>query len=335
MPWIRNGKHVPDFDLNLLRPLLVLLEEQNVTRAAARLHLSQPATSAALARLRRQYDDELLVRTGRTMQLTPFARDLLPAVAHAVAELRPVIDRKQSFDPALTERRFVIGATDYMSAILAGPLLRTLSTEAPRASVDFAPQPVRDGTLAPYGQLDLIVGPVGFNLPGRSQELFTDEFVLIADPDNAVLAGADPTIDLLSNVPHATAYLNDPNHNELQDVLHRAGIDYIVGARLFGLAALPLLVSGTDMVALVPRMLAAKASRTLRLSVFELPGDLTLPMTECMFWHPRDEEDPAILWLRSALIRTVAALSAQPSGPRPLRLGPASRAARSGRGTRG
>ena len=73
------------FDLNLLRPLLALLEERNVTRAAERLHLSQPATSAALARLRRHYDDDLLVRAGRTMQLTPFARDLLPAVSRAVA----------------------------------------------------------------------------------------------------------------------------------------------------------------------------------------------------------------------------------------------------------
>ncbi|MBZ4487771.1 LysR family transcriptional regulator [Microbacterium sp. cx-55] len=311
---------VPEFDLNLLRPLLVLLEERSVTRAAVRLHLSQPATSAALARLRRQYDDDLLVRTGRTMQLTPFARDLLPAVAHAVAELRPVIDRKQSFDPAHTERRFVIGATDYMTAILAGPLLRTFAAEAPRASLDFAPQPLRDGTLAPFSQLDLIVGPVGFQLPGRSQELFTDEFVLIADPDNSVLGVPDPAIEMLSAVPHATAYLNDPDHDELQDLLRRAGIDYIVGARLFGLAALPLLVSGTDMVALVPRMLAAKASRTLHLAVLELPEQVRMPMMECMYWHPRDEDDPAILWLRNALSRTVPSLSREPSGPAPRRL---------------
>ena len=311
---------MPAFDLNLLRPLLVLLEERSVTRAAARLHLSQPATSAALARLRRHYDDELLVRTGRTMQLTPFARDLLPAAAHAVAELNPVIDRKESFDPSQTERRFVIGATDYMTAILAGPLLRTLAVDAPRASVDFAPQPVRDGTLAPYSQLDLIVGPVGFHLPGRSQELFTDDFVLIADPDNSVFSTPEPTVNDLSAVPHATAYLNDPDHDDLQDLLRRAGVDYIVGARLFGLAALPLLVSGTEMVALVPRMLAAKASRTLRLSVFEMPEGLRMPMTECMYWHPRDEDDPAIMWLRGALSRTVGSLSREPSGPPPRQL---------------
>jgi DNA-binding transcriptional LysR family regulator len=316
---------VPAFDLNLLRPLLALLEERSVTRAAARLHLSQPATSAALARLRRQYDDDLLVRTGRTMQLTPFARDLLPAVAHAVAELRPVIDRKQSFDPSVTERRFVIGATDYMTAILAGPLLRLFATEAPRASIDFAPQPVRDGTLAPFGSLDLIVGPEGFGLPGRSRELFTDDFVLIADPGNDVLDVPEPSIELLARLPHATAYLNDPHDDGLQDLLRRAGIDYIVSARLFGLAALPLLVSGTDMVALVPRMLAAKASRTLRLSIFDLPDGLRMPMPERVYWHPRDEDDPAIVWLRTALVEAVSSLSREPSGPAPRRLRPARR----------
>lgn len=311
---------VAPFDLNLLRPLVVLLEERNVTRAAERLHLSQPATSAALARLRRHYDDELLVRVGRIMQLTPFARDLLPAAQRSLAELGSVIDRKESFDPAAAERRFVIGATDYMTAILAGPLLRTLSKEAPGASVDFVPQPERDGTLGPYSRLDVIVGPVGFNIPGRSQELFTDDFVLIADPANAALAEPEPSVAQLSQLPHAIAYLNDPDHDNVQDLLRRAGIDHIVGARLFGLASLPLLVSGTEMVALVPRMLAAKASRTLQLSIFELPEGTTIPMKECVYWHPRDEDDAAIRWLRDALARTVPILSRDPSGPAPRRM---------------
>lgn len=320
---IRQPSPLPAFDLNLLRPLMVLLEERSVTRAAARLHLSQPATSAALSRLRRHYDDELLVRAGRTMQLTPFARDLLPAAARAVAELKPVVNRKQLFDPATTERRFVIGATDYMTAILAGPLLRMLSREAPRASLDFAPQPVRDGTLAPYGQLDLLVGPEGFGLPGNRQELFTDDFVLITALDNPLVSERHPSVTHLTELQHAVAYLNDPENDNLQDLLRRAGVDQInVGARLFGIATLPLLVSDTDMVALVPRMLASKASRTLHLAVFELPSGMEIPMTECVYWHPRDDDDPAISWLRDALVRTAPSLPREPSGPAPRRLSP-------------
>ena len=311
------------FDLNLIRPLLVLLEERSVTRAAARLNLSQPATSAALARLRSHYDDALLVRDGRSMQLTPFARDLLPAVAHAAAELRPAVDRKKLFDPARTERRFVIGSTDYLTAILAGPLMRTLAREAPRASVDFAPQPVRDGTLAPYSQLDMIVGPVGFDLPGRSEEFFADEFVLIANPANQAFAEVSPSISRLSEVPHAIAYLSHPDHHNVEDLLRHAGIDHVVGARLFGLAALPLLVSDTELVALVPRMLAVRASRTMNLSTFELPEGMSIPMVERMYWHPRDEDDPAITWLRGVLRRTVPDLLDERPNSVARRLGPA------------
>ena len=87
-------------DLNLLLPLKVLLEEGNVTRAGQRLELSQPAMSAALARLRRRFDDELLVRAGRDYELTPFARDLLPEVQHALRLMGRALHLEDEFDPA-------------------------------------------------------------------------------------------------------------------------------------------------------------------------------------------------------------------------------------------
>lgn len=319
MAWI-YGDSVAGFDLNMLRPLHVLLEERSVTRAAARLHLSQPATSAALARLRRHYDDELLLRTGRSMELTPFARDLLPAVTHAIAQLTPVIDRKLSFDPMRSERRFVVAATDYLTGILAGPLVETLAREAPSASIHFAPLPVRDNTLAAFASLDLIVGPVGFGIPGTSAELFTDDFVLITSTDNVLLTRDRPTIADLRELRQAVAYLNDPDQDQVHDLLRRTGLDQTVAARLFGLATLPLLVADTQMVALVPRMLAARASRTLSLATLDLPDEYSIPMTERMYWHPRDDQDPANLWLRGALERTVPILSREPCGPDPRKL---------------
>ena len=86
-------------DLNLLLPLKVLLEEGNVTRAGQRLELSQPAMSAALARLRRRFDDELLARAGRDYELTPFARDLLPEVQHALRLMGAALHLEDEFDP--------------------------------------------------------------------------------------------------------------------------------------------------------------------------------------------------------------------------------------------
>src|SRR3954454_19748276 len=93
-------------DLNLLLPLRVLLEEGNVTRAGRRLALSQPAMSAALARLRRKFDDELLTKTGRDYELTPFAQELLPEVQHALRLMGRALRVEEVFDPASSERTF-------------------------------------------------------------------------------------------------------------------------------------------------------------------------------------------------------------------------------------
>src|SRR3954467_2473671 len=117
-------------DLNLLLSLKVLLEEGNVTRAGQRLELSQPAMSASLARLRRRFDDELLVRAGREYELTPLARDLLPEVQHAVRVMSRALQLEAEFDPAESERTFSLSMSDYAIAVVHEPLLRLIGAAA-------------------------------------------------------------------------------------------------------------------------------------------------------------------------------------------------------------
>jgi DNA-binding transcriptional LysR family regulator len=109
-------------DLNLLPQLQALLELRNVSRAAERLQLSQPATSAALARLRRHFGDDLLVRVGRAYELTPFAQALLPLVEEAMQHVQRATRIRSGFDPASSERTFVIAASDYAATLMVGPL---------------------------------------------------------------------------------------------------------------------------------------------------------------------------------------------------------------------
>lgn len=305
------------FDLNLLKPLQALLEEGNVSRAAARLQLSQPATSAALRRLRRYYDDDLLVRSGRSMELTPFARALLPAVVHGLTEIRNAVDLKNTFDPMHTDRRFVVAATDYMTAILAGPLLHTFANEAPHASVDFVPIAQVGHDLSCYSRLDAVVGPAEYRIPGNHELLFTDGFVVIADQSNPVFQTAALHMRLLEDVPHAVAYVINPEYTPAEKILDELGLQRRIAARLSGLASLPLLVTGTDMVALVPRMLARQATQTGRLITMEFPPNTEPKIVESIFWHPRDDSDLAITWLRDAVRRTVPLLfeSFDPSSP--------------------
>lgn len=118
-------------DLNLLLFLRVLLEEGNVTRAGARLEVGQPAMSAALAKLRRRFDDELLVRAGRDYELTPFARDLLPEVQRAVRLMARALDLENHFDPGTSERTFRLAMSDYAVSVLHEPLVRLLAASAP------------------------------------------------------------------------------------------------------------------------------------------------------------------------------------------------------------
>ena len=157
-------------DLNLLLPLKALLEEGNVTRAGVRLQLSQPAMSAALAKLRRRFDDELLVRSGRGFELTPFAARLRPGVTDAVEAAEALLGNQREFEPTSSTKRFSVSMSEYAMSVLAEPLTRLLSEEAPGCSValdavDVGPDLFETQLM----RRDLIVGPLGFEFPGRTQ----------------------------------------------------------------------------------------------------------------------------------------------------------------------
>ena len=160
-----------DVDLNLLPSLQALLELRNVSRAAERMHLSQPAMSAALGRLRRHFNDELLVRAGRGYELTPFAQALAPRVERALTDVQDAMQLRSEFDPASSDRRFVLAASDYVTGVLIRHLRALIAVEAPGVSVDYVPTSrasIRPG-LESFGSVDLIVGPMGFDLQGNTR----------------------------------------------------------------------------------------------------------------------------------------------------------------------
>src|SRR5262245_29635839 len=127
------------FDLNLLRVLDALLDSRSVSDAARRLGLSQPATSAALARLRQTLHDPLLVRAGNRMRSTPLAEELRPKLARILSEVTGALGAATRFDPTTTERRFRIGANDYGALVVMAPLAHRLRRTAPRATLEIMP----------------------------------------------------------------------------------------------------------------------------------------------------------------------------------------------------
>ena len=126
-------------DLNLLRVLDALLSELQVSAAARRLNLSQPATSAALARLRRALDDPLLVRAGSRMTPTPRAEELRPKIRQLLADIEQTLCRPAKFDPIVSDRAFRLAANDHAVTAVLSPLAQRLRQLSPRATLEILP----------------------------------------------------------------------------------------------------------------------------------------------------------------------------------------------------
>ena len=122
-----------EVDANLLLSLHALLEEKNLTHAGERMTMSQPAMSGALARLRKHFDDELLIRVGRGFELSPLAEQLKPSVADAVEAAEALLGNQRDFDPSSSTRRFSVSMSEYAMTVLSEPLIRHLGEQAPAA----------------------------------------------------------------------------------------------------------------------------------------------------------------------------------------------------------
>jgi|SRR6516165_2549838 len=288
-------------DLNLLLALDALLSERNVTRAAERLSVGQPAMSASLRRLRKHFGDPLLVREGRSLLPTPLASTLAPLAREAVTALEAVFDRQRGFDPLVDSRSFTIMASDYVTVILLRPLVAQLAAEAPLQRVNVVPVHGEFGEQLRRGQADLLVLPTeltgaSFGFPHR--HLFHDRYVLVADADNQEV-GSEVSAEEFARLPYV-AYSGGPLPSIADVQLDTLGIPRRVEMTTQSFVVAPLLVSGTRFVALVHERLARHVADVARLKVVEPPVPLR-PISEALFWNPRHTADPAHVWLRDRI----------------------------------
>jgi DNA-binding transcriptional LysR family regulator len=303
-------------DLNLLLFLRVLLEEGNVTRAGARLDVGQPAMSAALAKLRRRFDDELLVRAGRDYELTPFARDLLPEVQHAARLMARALDVESHFDATSSERSFRLGMSDYAIAVLHEPLVRLLSATAPgvRLVIEHLGPNARTSERILFDH-DALIAPLGFGFPGESRPLWRDRMVVIADRRNSRLTGGRLTLTDLADLPHAVAAFGPGILTPVDRVFGEVGVDRRIVLQVSGFLPLAFVIEGTEMVAVVPERLARMhQADSGPITVVEPPfGEVVLAEG---YWFAADRlSDPAHRWLFDRLDQLSAELAEQPAAP--------------------
>jgi DNA-binding transcriptional LysR family regulator len=292
--------NVSSIDINLLIALAALLEERNLTRAGEQINMSQPTMSGALARLRRHFDDELLVRDGRQYRLTPLAEQLLPDVRDALRQVERTLEVRPEFEPTTSTRTFSLAMSDYAVTVLVEPLVRRVHELAPDVSIELNPIPP-DMQETDRGMLqhDLLIAPTGFRFPGESEEVFRDRFVCITDPANPRLTRGTLTLEDLAELPHAAPTFG---HRGLLNPAERALDDLQVNRHVqvttVGWLPIPFVVAGTDLVAVVPERLARRVAATAGVVVCEPPFG-TVELVEAAWWHPTRSGDPALRWLRS------------------------------------
>ncbi|GHF79533.1 DNA-binding transcriptional LysR family regulator [Amycolatopsis bartoniae] len=288
-------------DLNLLRVFDALLREGSVTAAAERLHLSIPATSRALGRLRRAMADPILVRAGRGMAPTPFALRTAPRVRSLLDEASALISADREITVGELERTFTIRINDGVAATLAATAVEAVAAAAPGVTLRFVAEGNESTEALRDGSVDLDIGagePAAPDL--RTAELYRERLVGIVRADSPLGRHRRPTLAQLCRYPHVSASRRGRARGPLDEILEAEGLRRHVAAVVPTSAVAALLVASSPYVGLVPQRLAEQYGETLGIRWFPLAADL--PVVEVrLSWHVRLDADPAHRWLRDTI----------------------------------
>lgn len=303
-----NINHLLEIDLNLLPALLVLLEERHVTRAAARLGRTQSATSHTLRRLREVFSDELLVRSGNEMLLTPLAEALLPELRRSLGDLELQVRPRQAFDPRELDHLFHIAATDMVELVILQKLLPRLCQLAPGVRLHTTYAEHRPGESIEQrlrsGAFDLAWTVLSEDVAGLvAQRLYTERFV-------CVVGQGSPWFDetrkmTLEDYARARHVLISPRGGQggfVDRALAGRGLRRQVVWMTTSFLSAPLVTGGSDLLLTLPSRVAEGLAETgASLKIVAPPLELpTFPVV--LAYHERFRNDPVHRWFRELVV---------------------------------
>jgi DNA-binding transcriptional LysR family regulator len=291
---------VSHLDLTSMRRFVVLMEDRSVSRAANRLNLSHPTLSHSLAKLRKVFDDPLLVRSRSGMVPTTRALELHRTIRKILAEIERQFLESELFDPKTARTRFIVSATEYFEYVLMPDLLKHMQQKAPGISIEVH-TPRRD-LVHPWleaGETDFRLGWM-YNPPGtlHSRLLFRDQLVCLARKGHPRVRGK-LTINDYVELPHVRSLVTGQTISRAVAVVRK---DLRVQLVVQNFLAIPYGVACSDMIATVPERLARGFAHQLRLQVLPLPFE-TPPLQFYVHWHDRTHRDPRHRWFRQALVK--------------------------------
>ncbi|MBB3048514.1 DNA-binding transcriptional LysR family regulator [Litorivivens lipolytica] len=285
-------------DLNLFVVFETVFSQHSLTRAAEVLHVSQPAVSNSLSRLRKLFDDPLFVRSPGGMTPTPRAQQLICPVREALGLLDNCVSDRLAFDPKTARQTFRIHATEHAETHVLPKLVKKLGEQAPGISLEIVFLNRRDAPLAmARGELHLALDAPLLSHPELiSRPLLKDEYVCIFRSGHP-LARRRLTLKqyLASEHVHVSSRVKGSGHVDL--ALRSAGEQRRIALRLQHFTALPAILEQSDLLASIP----AGATRGWPFPVRKLPFE-TPELALQVFWHRSVDHDPANRWLREALL---------------------------------
>ncbi len=295
------------FDLNLLVALDALLRERNVTRAGQRIGLSQPAMSGTLARLRDLFHDDLLVRVGRNLELTPLAQELCEPLRRCIERIEDMMDQRRFFAPARENRSFTVAASDYAAFMLLPPLLDRLSREAPGVTVKFTQLDGRSQELLANDRIDFVILPSEIETTNPGELLFIDRWVCAAWSKHPDL-GERLTAEQFCTLPHISYELPENDGHSVAD-LHLAHMQIRPrpAATTASFLMAPFLLRGTRLLSVTHQRLAERVKDMADIKIFEPPYPMP-DIHESIYWNPRHAGTPSHRWLRSVFGEVARAL---------------------------
>ncbi|HEX2605389.1 MAG TPA: LysR family transcriptional regulator [Oxalicibacterium sp.] len=298
-------------DLNLLRVFDAVMTEQNLTRAANLLAMTQPAVSNALRRLRDTLGDELVIRTAHGVKPTSRAEELWPVVRRAMADLEAAVT-PETFDVSRATTTFRMAMADATAALWLPFLVRSIERDAPGLNVRMVPLTTREPRpMLLRGDIDLAIG----FFPGvvaqlasgqntavsqiRHERLYTGEYVCVMRKDHP-LANEELTLDKYCEAHHLLVSFSGRAKGLMDEALSALGRQRRILLTVNQFFTAGRVVASSDLITVLPRHLIASTGMTEALIAKELPFELPDVHVD-MLWHERDARNPAHKWLRSQL----------------------------------
>jgi DNA-binding transcriptional LysR family regulator len=300
-------------DLNLLRVFDAVMSEQNLTRAANRLAMTQPAVSNALKRLRDALGDELLIRTAHGVRPTARAEELWPTVRKSLADLEAAVT-PETFDVSKTQTTFRMAMADATAALWLPALVRLIEREAPGINVRMVPLTTRDPRASLLrGDIDLTIGffpgvvaQLGTepSSPIRHERLYTGHYVCVMRK-NHPLADQELTLDAYCASNHLLVSFSGRAHGLVSDALAQLGRQRRILLTVNQFFTAGQIVASSNLLTVLPRHLIGSTgmSADADLITKELPFSMPAVHVD-MLWHERDARSPAHRWLRAKLVAT-------------------------------